>query len=64
MEKLGDIIGLIGFNLSSLNGPGSQYAIPFISLKLGEIHFLIFSLPLSGVIRIGPKSKSEKSGKN
>ena len=33
------------------------------TLRLGEIHFPIFSLPLSGVIRIGPQYKSEKVGK-
>ena len=26
---------------------------PFVSLRLGHFHFLLFSLPLSGVIRIG-----------
>ena len=30
-----------------------RHSNPFVSLRLGEFHFPIFSLPLSGVIRIG-----------
>ena len=37
-----------GSKRSSLNAPGTQ------SLRLGELHFLIFCLSFSGVIRIGP----------
>ena len=33
---------------------------PTLTLRLWEFHFPIFSLPLSGVIRIGPQYESEK----
>ena len=40
---------------------GPRHSNPCVSLRLGELYFPIFSLPLSGIIRIGlPSIKMQK----